>query len=138
MSQSVKPFPRKVALGQRPPPNIATLPFWNAVKMSPIGLGAGAIPSSIRPLRKVTASNTAGLLAVAAETSSLTRLPPALATHGRIPGKISLLVQVNPYWSVFPAPSLSLVRALAVSRNLSQVQSAVGSGRPASANSFLL
>src|SRR5258706_13651539 len=103
MSQSVNPFARNVALGQRPPPNIATFPFWNAVKMSPIGFGAGAIPSSMSPLRNVTASTTAGLSAGAAQTAALTRLPLAVAAPGRIPGEDSVAVQGEPAQSGLPA-----------------------------------
>src|SRR5262245_1385218 len=130
MSKSLN-FGRNVAIGQRPAPNMAICPFWNRVNTSLIGIGAGAMPSVIRPLRKLTALLTGAVSAVAWHTSSLVRLPLALATQGMMPGKISLLAQVKPNW-------LGPVSFLAVALKSSQVQSAFGGSIPAFLNSAVL
>src|SRR3954453_24183828 len=113
MSNALNPG-RSVGIGQRPAPNMATWPFWKRVKTSLIGIGAGATFSLMRLDRKVTALLTWGVSAVALQTSSLVRLPPALATQGMMPGKISLLAQVKPYRSGLPSPLVSAVSFLAV------------------------
>src|SRR5882757_5264167 len=101
-------------------------------------MGAGAVPSVIMSLRKLTALLTCGVSTVALQTSSLVRLPPALATQGMMPGKISLLAQVKPYRSGLPSPLVSAVSFLAVALKSSQVQSAFGGSTPACLNTAVL
>src|SRR5258705_5350252 len=98
MSKDLKPAGRKLPIGHRPAPNIAICPAWKRVKTSLIGIGAGEMPSLMRPSRNDTALFTCGVSAVALQTSLLVRLPPEFATQGMVPGKMSLLAPVKADW----------------------------------------
>src|SRR4051812_12955949 len=139
MSNAVNPDWLNVSVAQPPAPNIAMSPAWKRASRSLIGAGDAAILSTYtRSCRKETAVSTGSESTVGAHLSSVTRLPPWLTTHGRMPGKISLLVHEKPYFSGVPSPFASTVSALAAAEKSSHVQSGWGGSRPASANRSVL
>src|SRR5690348_3221415 len=118
---------RMLMIGQRPPPNIASLPCAAAVVASNVPPGGGDSLSATSFRLKSAASITRGSSYVGFDQSSLKLLVPLVSSHGMIAAKYS-----GP--AAYPnAPVLALICSHAC-RKSSQVHFGVGAGTPALAN----